>query len=355
MSDSPVIDQMKMSDKDEVLAFLREVYPTSPRQSDEAFWNWHFPESPYCDPNDLPIFLARVDGRLAGQFASLPVEFNANGETVRAIWILDMMVGEEFRRRGIAKKLAYAAQDHSPFLLGVNTPKQHAAEMLKSVGWSVFTKIPRYQKMLFPGNAVKEIARFRSIATTLNTAFAPVRGGYPTWPNVMRVEKFDESFDQLWAVAKGQWKCSVSRSSKFLDWQFCRQPGKKFEILTCVEDDQLRGYAVMFFRKPNQHGVIEKAAISDICYRPEDADETITMLLDEAVKLAIERQAGSVVTDIIDDRVARLLKHAGFWRVKSDLLLQANVPRHQDVVYDAANWYLTRSDSDISIFESPNI
>lgn len=354
MSDSPVIEQMKMSDKDEVLAFLRKVYPTSPRLSDEAFWNWHFPESPYCDPDDLPIFLARVGGRLAGQVGSLPVEFNANGETVRAVWMLDMIVDEEFRRRGIAKKLANAVEDFCPFMLGVNTTKQHSSDVLKSVGWSVFAKIPRYQKMLFPGNAVTEIARFRSIATTLNTAFAPVRGGYPTWPNVKRVERFDESFDQMWSAAKGQWKCSVSRSSKLLDWQFCRQPGKKFEILTCVEDGQLRGYAVMYFRKPTAHGVIEKAAISDICYRPESADETITMLLDEAVKLAIERQAGSVVIDVIDDRIAGLLKHAGFWRVKSDLQLLAKVPRHPDVVYDASNWYLTRGDSDTSILEAPN-
>ena len=111
----------------------------------------------------------------------------------------------------------------------------------------------------------------------------------------------------------------------------------------------------MFFRKANEHGVIEKAAITDMCYAPDGADETITMLLDEAIKLAIERKVGSVVTDAIDSRVERLLKHAGFWGVKSDLQLQANVPRHQDVVYSAANWYLTRGDSDISIFESPNV
>ena len=112
----------------------------------------------------------------------------------------------------------------------------------------------------------------------------------------------------------------------------------------------------MFFREPNKHGVVEKAAISDVYYGPTHADETITMLLDEAVKLAIERKVGTVVTDVIDDRVERILKHAGFWRVKSDLQLLANVPaEYQDVVYNASNWYLTRADSDISIFEAPNI
>jgi GNAT superfamily N-acetyltransferase len=356
MQGDVIIEQLKPSDKDDLLAFLGKAYEENPRQSDETFWNWHFPESPYWDSANPPLWIAKVDGQIAGQLASVPVELNVAGEQHRAIWILDLIVSPDFRRRGIAKKLALASMDYCPFVLGVNTPKQHAPAMLVGLGWKIFSKIPRYQKMLFPGNAVREIAKFRSVAATVNAAFAPVRGGYPSWPNVKRVERFDKSFDQLLTDARSQWPCSIARTSAFLDWQFCRQPGKRFEILTCVENGELRGYAVMFFREPNKRGVIDKAAISDIYYAPTNADETITMLLDESVKLAIEREVGTVVTDIIDDRVQRLLKHGGFWRVKSDLQLLASVPaEYQDVVYNAANWYLTRADSDISIFEAPNI
>ena len=355
MQSPAIVQQMKLSEKDELLTFLRRTQAENPRQSDPEFWDWHFRQSPYVDPDDLPVWLARVDGAIAGHLAADPVEFNVAGEQVRAIWILDLIVDPDYRRRGIAKKLALASLDFCPFVLGVNTPKQHAPAMLKALGWNIFTNIPRYQKMLFPGNAVRDIARWRTVARAANIAFAPVRTGYPTWPQVRRIDRFDESFDKLWAEARDQWPCSVSRSSAILDWQYSRQPGKKFEILACFDGDDLRGYAVLYFRAPGEHGVIEKAAISDICYAPTDADGPINMLLDEAVRLAIEREVGSVVTDVIDERVERLLKHAGFWRVKSDLQLQANVPRHQDVVYDAVNWYLTRGDSDISIFESPNI
>ncbi|HVF30765.1 MAG TPA: GNAT family N-acetyltransferase [Pyrinomonadaceae bacterium] len=355
MNSSAIIEQFKPSDKPNLLAFLSKAYPDNPRQSDEAFWNWHFPGSPYWNTDDPPFWLAKVDGQIAGQLGAVPVELNVAGVAQQAIWILDLIVDPDFRRRGIAKKLALASMDHCPFVLGVNTPKQHAPKMLVGLGWTIFAKIPRYQKILFPGNASRDIAKFKAVASAVNAAFAPIRTGYPTWPNVKRVESFDRSFDELWAEARGQWKCSVSRSSQMLDWQFCRQPGKKFEILACEENGRLRGYVVMFFRKPNQYGVIEKVAITDICYAPEAADETITMLLDEAAKLAIERKVGSIVTDAIDERVERLLKHAGFWKVKSDLQLLAKVPEDQQIVYNAENWYLTRADSDISIFEAPNM
>jgi GNAT superfamily N-acetyltransferase len=354
MQDGATIEQMKLSEKDEVLAFLRKAYAENPRQSGEKFWDWHFPESPFCDSRDLPVWLAKVDGRIAGQLAAVPVEFNVADETVPAIWILDLIVDPEFRRRGIAKKLALASKEFCPFVLGVNTPKQHAPKLLEGLGWKIFSKIPRYQKILFPGNAMHEIARLAPLRSVANLAFAPFRRGAIS-SEVKIVDTFDSRFDELWDRARIQWPCSISRTARMLDWQFRRQPDKKFEILAHVSGGELRGFAVMFFRKPNQYGFIDKASISDICYGPDDPDGVLDALIRGALSLAIERRAGSVVTDAIDGRLERRLKHAGFWRVKSDLQLLANVPRSQDIVYDAANWYLTRGDSDISIFEAPNL
>lgn len=349
------IEQMQMSEKDAVLAFLREAYADNPRQSDEKYWNWHFPESPYCDPNNLPVWLAKVDGRIAGQLAAVPVEFNAAGETVPAIWILDMIVAREFRRRGLAKKLALASLDFCPFVLGVNMPNQHAPTLLKALGWKIFSKIPRYQKILFPGNAVRELANLGPLRSIVNLAGAPLRRGVSRAGSVKIVDAFDPPFDELWREAREQWPCSVSRTAKLLDWQFCRQPGKKFEILAHLSNGELRGYAVMFFRSPNRSGIIEKASISDICYGPADADATLDALLDGAIDLAIQRRVGSIVTDAIDSRLEQRLKRHGFWRVKSDLQLLANVPRNHKAIYQAANWYLTRGDADISFFEAPNL
>lgn len=355
MPEDVSIEQMKPSDRDEVLAFLRKVYPDNPRQGNGEFWDWHFPDSPYANAGDLPLFIARVDGRLAGQAAALPVEFNVEGESVRAAWILDYIVDTDFRRRGIAKKLALALKDHYPYVFAVTTHKQHSTKLLSDIGWNVFTGIPRYQRILFPGNALREASRIAPVRGFANLIYSPLRRGFRTEEKVHCTNTFGSAFDRFWSKARDQWPCSITRNGSVLDWQFCRQPGKHFEIFGHLIDGELSGYAVMFFRREDQRGIIEKAAISDICYGPADPDRTIDSLLSACLDLAIKRRVGSVVTDVIDDRIAGGLRRAGFWRVNSDLLLSANVPEKRDVICDPANWFLTRADSDISIFEGPNL
>ena len=67
-----------------------------------------------------------------------------------------------------------------------------------------------------------------------------------------RVGELPDSFDDLWRRASDRYPCAVVRGSSFLEWQFLRQPGKKFDVLGLYEDGRLMGYVVLFFRKPEQ-------------------------------------------------------------------------------------------------------
>lgn len=356
MPHGPVIEQMKLSEKGDVLSFLSKAYFDNPRQSDRRFWDWHFLEPPLSHADDLPVWLAKSDGRIVGHLAAIPVELNVGPEAVRAIWILDLIVNPASRRQGIAKKLAVAARDAYPFVLGINTTKQHSTAVLESLGFVVFTKVPRFQKVLFPGNALPQLESSPPLRSLANIAFAPFRPGVGTGDDRIRViESFDGSFTDLWNEAKTQWGCSVSRTADMLDWQFIRQPGKKFDILGFIEGDRLMGYAVLYFRKAGAGGSILKAAISDICYHPDKPVEIVDALIGAAVGLSIERRAGSLVTDALDGLLQERLRRAGFMPVKSSVQMLASVPREPDRIYDAKQWYLTRGDSDISIFEEPNL
>lgn len=222
MQDGIVIEQMKLSEKDKVHAFLKTAYSDNPRQSDPDFWDWHFVKPPYSEPQNLPVWLAKSGERIAGQLAAIPVELNVGAETIRAIWILDLIVDPAFRRKGVAKKLALAAKEFCPFVLGVNTIEQHSTALLESLGWVIFTRIPRYQKVLFPGDAVREIARVKPLRSIANLAFTlfrlSVKSLVSNETSLKVLKEFDFSFDALWREARGQWCCSVSRSSDMLDW-----------------------------------------------------------------------------------------------------------------------------------------
>lgn len=356
MPEEVTFKQMDASEKNYVLAFLEKSYPDNSRQSDLAFWDWHFLAPPSIDADNLPVWLAKSGEQIVGQLGAIPVELNVEGKLKRAIWILDLIVDPEFRRKGIARRLVLEAERFCPLILGTNTTKQHSTELLLSMGFVVVTKIPRFHKLLFPG----ELVSVTPLRSALNIAFAPFRPSEKKLENktknIKLLHEFDASFDALWEHAKGQWKCSVKRFSAMLDWQFCKQPDKKFEILGYFKDDKLLGYAILFFRKANAKGQISKAAISDICYHPNNARDIVDELITGALKLAIQRRAGGLVTDVVDPLLEQRLRHFGFWRVKSGLQLLAFVPKeNQEVIYDPKSWFLTRGDSDISIFEQRNL
>jgi GNAT superfamily N-acetyltransferase len=356
MPDEIIIEQLKLSDKDNIIPFLQKAYPDSPRMSDPEFWNWHYAQAPHADEGKPPVWIAKSGEEIVGQVGTIPVMVNIAGEQRRAIWILDMIVMPEFRRRGLVKRMLKDAETNfTSFGLVLNSAEQHSTPLMKSIGYEHLINVPRFHKPLFPANDVREMAKFSLLRKAVNAAFAPFRPRYKKNENVRAVEKFDESFDTLWAEAEKNWSCAVRRTAKYLKWQFERQPGKRFDIIGYYEDEKLLGYAALFFRKPQASGAIAKAAISDICYHPENSQKTVDALLRESLRIAVKRGAGGLVTDVLDKLVEERLAHFGFWRVKSPLQFMVKSDEFRDLLYNSENWFLTRADCEASIFENPNL
>jgi GNAT superfamily N-acetyltransferase len=351
------IKQFELSDQEAVFAFLRVAYANEPRKFDPAFWKWHYLENPYTSLDDIPLWLVKDADRVVGQAATILVELKVAEETRRAIWILDFILLPEYRGQKLGKRLVERAGETYPtmFALGIN---DQSRKVFNGLDWAALGSIHRYQRLLYPGHAVKEIAGVSPLRELANLSYGPFR---PRPDQVVaneryterEVENFDSSFDELWQRASAQWPCAVIRSSQFLQWQFRQQPDKEFEVLGFFANERLAGYVVLFFRKSEQGGAPPKAAISDLCY--DGANEGIVdELLQAALRRAVARRAGSLVIDVLDARVEALLLQLGFKRIKASPEFTVYSPNRQELLYDPANWFLSRADSDVSIFEEPN-
>jgi hypothetical protein len=69
----------------------------------------------------------------------------------------------------------------------------------------------------------------------------------------------------------------------------------------------------------------------------------------------LERRAGSLVTDALDARVEQRLVRRGFWRIKRAPGFMVYSETERELTGDPRQWFLTRADSDVSIFEHPNL
>lgn len=353
------LKQFDVADQDALLSFLRIAYPGEPRKSDPTFWKWRFLENPNVSPENIPIWVVRSGNRIVGQVASIPVELKVGEENRRALWLVDYILLPEYRPGGLGIFLLQAGGGHCKTLLSLGY-NENSSAVMRLLKWQPLGSINRYQILLFPGHAAGEIARLAPLRHIVNLLYAPYRATLrpraPTGGGLLReVTTFDASFDDLWSDAATQWPCAVVRNAKMLDWQFRRQPGKKYEVLGYYKDNRLLGYIVLFFRKTGAGGAPPKAAISDLCYRPNNSAEVIDNLLQGALRLALERKAGSLVIDILDERVEAGLRRFGFRRIKVSPLFAAKAAPPQDLIYERSNWFLTRGDSDVSIFEESNL
>lgn len=350
--------QFTLNHRDALLAFLGEVYAADPRRSDREFWEWHYLKNPYSDTNDLPIWIALDGERIVGHLAAIETEVKIGDEVHPTIWILDLIIDENYRRRGIAKRLVEFAEEFRLIRLGINTHEQHSPELLEARNWKIVASIPRYTRVLFPGNAFLSGSGPQSILRNAANSLYSFRRRTVAGPpaksgEIRRIERFDGSADALWDRASRSKECIAVRRAEFLNWQYFEQPNKRFEVLGLYSGDELLGYVVLYLRAPNAQGVIEKAAISDIFFS-EEIPGVSDVLINAALKLAVEKRVGRVVMDVLNQPAEDAFKRQGFFKTKSPLLLMVKSDISNDLALDPSQWFVTRGDSDTTIFEMPN-
>ena len=355
MTNDVQIRQFQVADREALLSFLRLAYADDPRKSEPGFWAWHYLENPNSASDNIPLWVIESDGQIVGQLATIPVIIKAGQRKMPAIWILDFIVHADHRGKGLGKRLVLEAQKSYPTMITLGINEQSEA-VFRSLKWAAVGGVYRYQRLLFPGNAIK----WAPVGKIVNLLYAPFRRRLkaisPGKNSFVRpVTVLDASFEALWHRVNSQWTCAVVRDPASLKWQFIDQPGKKFEILGAYDGDELVGYVVLFIRKPERGNVPPKAAITDLVYDAASSLNVIDGLLTAAISLAVERRAGSLVTDMLDKHIEDRLKHFGFWRIKRSPQFMASTAENADLIYDADNWFLTRADSDVSIFEEPNL
>jgi RimJ/RimL family protein N-acetyltransferase len=360
MSGDVAVKQFELSEKEALLSFLRVAYPDEPSKSDPAFWSWHFLENPNTATDNIPLWIVKSGDQIVGQMATIPVRLKVGEKEKPALWIIDFILSPNFRGRGLGKSLVQAARETyctTLITLGYN---QQSEAVFRSLKWVALGSIKRYHAPLFPGNVSKEVSRLAPVSLLANLLYAPLRPtgqrlAFSGSGGLREVTEFDSSFDQLWQDASVRWPCAVVRSSRFLEWQFMRQPGKKFEVLGYYEDKRLLGYVVLFFRKAYSGAAPDKVAISDLCYSAKNSATVIDNLLKAAFGLATKRRVGGLVIDVLDPLVEQRMRKFRFWRIKASPPFMAGTSDDQNLIYERNNWFLTRADSDVSIFEQPNL
>ena len=105
----------------------------------------------------------------------------------RAVWILDFILLPHYRGQKLGKRLLQLARQTYPTMLALGY-NEMSGNVLTSLEWVRMGMIDRYQRLLFPGYGLKEVALIAPLRGLFNLGYAPFR---PSASQTIPNPKFD--------------------------------------------------------------------------------------------------------------------------------------------------------------------
>jgi GNAT superfamily N-acetyltransferase len=101
------IRQATIQDWPLISEFIDRTYGSSARYKDYPRWHWQFCDTPYQrEPDDyIPVWIALQGDRVVGQIALQPSLLRLGMEAIPASWIVDVMVDQAHRGRGLGRRI----------------------------------------------------------------------------------------------------------------------------------------------------------------------------------------------------------------------------------------------------------
>ncbi len=328
-----------------------DVFGAEAAEENRARWKWQYDDSPNCPEEGPEIWVAKEDGEILGQYASMPVRLKVTNRILKASWGMDVMVRPDLQRKGVGSRLFLYWDQNVEASLGLGLSAA-SYTLFKKLSWHDVGPVPCYSKILDPGALLRR--RLGALATVVSPFLRlglwltfPERGTRnPDGIDVRALEgPFHLAYDNLWKKASVGYDFIAERTATYLEWKYRKIPYVSYDIFEAWRGDELTGYIVL--RTTERNGV-RLALLVDWLANPEDR-ATLGALLDRAFSWARERGAARMQTFTFDRRLAGRLQHKGFMKIASPM--QFCVRIHSDHVdesffADTPHWHVTFGDSD---------
>ena len=341
------IDRYRPEDRRAVEALYRRVFGTDAADASRMRWEWQYRRNPNNPGQEPEIWIAREGPAIVGQYATMPVRLSLAGREVQGSWGMDVMVAPERQRQGLGEVLFRTWDRNVGASLGLGL-SESSYRLFQKLRWPDAGPVPCLVKPLTRRalrrpNWPVPINRLVS-ALTLPLVLIVSRTR-PLRAEVQPIQRFDESFTELWEQVAPKFPFAVRRDAPYLNWKYVSAPHVRYAIAALRRDDRNVGYAVYrHLHEPRGRVTL----LVDFLTDPEDESGFSTLLR------WIDREARQADSDKIrafamHAGFRRLLRKSGYFQVKSTMEFVAKVngldvpPSFYD---DTDGWHVTLGDSD---------
>ena len=341
------IDRYRPEDRRAVEALYRRVFGNDAAEASRLRWDWQYRRNPNNPGHEPEIWIAREGPAIVGQYATMPVRLSVRNQEVQGSWGMDVMVAPERQRQGLGEVL-FRTWDRNVGVslgLGLSEASHRLFQKLKwpNVGPVPCLVKPLTRRALRRPNWPVPINRLVS-ALTLPVVKIVARTR-PLRAEVRLIQRFDESFTQLWDELAAKFDLAVRRDAAYLNWKYVSAPHVRYAIAALRRDDRNVGYAVYrHLYEPRGRVTL----LVDFLADPDDEDGLST-LLHWVDREARQADSDKIRTFAMHGGYRRMLRRAGYFQVKSTLEFVAKINGVEvDPAFyqDTDRWHVTIGDSD---------
>ena len=343
----PDVDRYRPDDRRAVEALYRRVFGTDAADASRLRWEWQYRRNPNNPGGEPEIWIAREGPAIIGQYATMPVRLAVKGREVTGSWGMDVMVAPERQRRGIGEVLFRTWDRNVGASLGLGL-SDASYRLFQKMKWPDVGPVPCLVKPLS-----RRAFRHPRLPMPLNRLIS-----FLTWPLVLIIarsrplsaevrviQRFDESFTQLWETLAPKFDLAVRRDAAYLNWKFATAPHVRYAIAALLREGKSVGYAVYrHLHEPRGRVTL----LVDFLVDPDDEQgfETLLRWVDREARHA---DSDKIRTFAMHAGFRRVLRKSGYFVVKSTMEFVVKVNGAEtsaDFYEETDRWHITLGDSD---------
>jgi hypothetical protein len=343
----PDVDRYRPEDRRAVEALYRRVFGSDAAELSRLRWEWQYRRNPNNPRGEPEIWVAREGPAIIGQYATMPVRLSIQGREVTGSWGMDVMVAPERQRRGMGEVLFTTWDRNVGASLGLGL-SDSSYRLFQKLHWPDLGPIPCFIKPLS-----RRAFRHPRWPVPINRLISAL-----TWPFVMiiartrplraevrLVQRFDDTFTELWERVASKFDFAVRRDAAYLNWKYTNAPHVRYLVAALLREGRTAGYAIYrHLYEPRGRVTL----LVDVLADPED-ESGIATLLHWIDREARQADSDKIRTFALHAAYRKALKRAGYFQVKSTMefvakINQVDVPA--SFYADTARWHVTLGDSD---------
>src|SRR6187399_40910 len=226
----PDIDRYRPEDRRQLDALYRRVFGPDAAEASRLRWDWQYRRNPHVPVTGPHIWIAREGHTIIGQYATMPVRLSVKGVDIDASWGMDVMVAPERQRQGLGDLLFRTWDRHTGASLGLGL-SDASYRLFQKLNWPDVGPVPCLVKPMS-----RRAFRHPRWPVPINRLISAL-----TWPIVLIVsrtrplraevriiQRFDDSFTQLWEKLAPKFDLAVRRDAAYLNWKFTNAPHVRY-------------------------------------------------------------------------------------------------------------------------------